>query len=182
MSTKALSGLVPPPVCPNEVCSLELLERVQTDLGLTLPCDYVEFIRLYGSGCFARFYWVFIPFSVNKHLSLLPQVENLSAIETEFKSKWGDANVPYDVYPKNPGILPWACDDNGNYYYWLTEGDPDQWPIVQNEVRGSGYTQHPGCTMTSFLYRVLTGEIPALAGEYPTPEDMIFDVWRAGAD
>ena len=46
--------------------------------------------------------------------------------------------VPYPIYPDQPGLLPWGNDENGNDYYWLTEGAPDTWRVLSDEVRGEG--------------------------------------------
>jgi hypothetical protein len=86
--------------------------------------------------------------------------------------------VPYPVFPEKGGILPWGRDENGNDYSWLTEGLPDLWKVVQNNVRGKGYALHE-CSMTGFLVGVLEGRIKPLASDYPRPEDFVFHPYPA---
>jgi hypothetical protein len=68
---------------------------------------------------------------------------------------------------------PWGRDENGNHYYWLTEGVPAEWVVVQNSARGTGCAQHE-CSMTEFLVGILEGRIEPLASGYPSPEVFVF--------
>ncbi len=174
MSLTQLLALVSPPENPIDRCSADHIKQAESKLGVKLPTDYAEFMKHYGCGCFAGFYWVHNPITKNQYLSFERQVKNLCDAECQIKRNLGDEYVPYALFPDSPGLLPWGTDDNGNCYYWLTEGDPDSWPVVQNEVRGAGFTVYQGCTMSIFLTKVLTGEIEALASDYPTDEDFVF--------
>ena len=72
--------------------------------------------------------------------------------------------LPVAVHPASPGFLPWAADENGNKFGWLTEGPPDGWLVVVFGHESEGTPErHPG-PMTAFLARLLSGERP--------------DVWR----
>jgi hypothetical protein len=82
--------------------------------------------------------------------------------------------VPYPIYPDQPGLLPWGNDENGNDYYWFTEGAPNTWRVLSDEGRGEGFREY-GCTMTEFLTKVLLGEFKALAGDYPRHENRVFE-------
>lgn len=42
----------------------------------------------------------------------------------------GDEQVPYSVYPKTPGVLQWGFTDQRLDYFWLTEGKPEDWPVL----------------------------------------------------
>ena len=65
-------------------------------------------------------------------------------------------------------------DDNGNDYFWRMVGDPNDWPVVQCEHRGSGFAEHP-MTMSAFLLAIFDQTIPALASDFPTPDDEVFE-------
>jgi len=172
MSLSQLKLLVRPPLRPFEMGSLEDWPAVEQKLGIALPAEYRDFILTYGTGRFASFYLVYNPFSVCKWLNLHQQVEQLCQQEREFKKEFPSA-IPYKLFPDRPGLLPWAGDENGNYYYWLTEGPPDSWLVISQEGRGEGFREYGRC-MTDFFCDVFTGKIDALCGEYPKPEHLVF--------
>ncbi len=175
MPIEALKKLVPPPRHPTEVGSLEQWDAFERTLGLTLPSDYREFVFTYGSGRFAQFYGIYNPFAVSEYIALMPSIQRVCAATRVIKRNWPDV-VPYPIYPDQHGLLPWGSDDNGNYYFWLTKGPPDTWLVLSDEVRGEGFREY-NCTMTEFLAGVLLGEIKALASDYPTDEDRVFESW-----
>lgn len=66
--------------------------------------------------------------------------------------------MPYPIHPEPGGILPWATTDNGDTLYWLTDGDPDSWPILIRESRGPGRVVYP-FGVAEFLHRWLSGKL-----------------------
>lgn len=176
MSIIKLKSLVPPPVRPFEIGTIDQWRAVEQELGVELPSDYREFVFTYGTGMFAGFYVVYNPCSAMKTANLLTKISTLCQQEREFKREFPDA-VPYRIHPDRPGLLPWGGDENGNYYYWITDGPPDSWLVVSDEVRGEGFREYGRC-MTDFLCDVLTGKIEALAGGYPTDENRVFESWE----
>jgi SUKH superfamily protein len=172
VSLLQLKQLITPPPRPLEAGSLAEWSAVEQKLGLSLPVEYRDFILTYGTGQFANFYLIYNPFSVSEWVNLHACVERVCKMEREFKREWPEM-VPYKIFPDGPGLLPWGSDDNGNYYYWLTEGPADSWQVVSNESRGEGFREYGRC-MTDFLCGILTGEIEALAGDYPESKDRMF--------
>jgi hypothetical protein len=164
--------MISPPRTPAEVKSTEDWKVVEAGLGLTLPSDYREFVFTYGSGLFAQFYRVYNPFSASKYISLPQSITRVCDGLREFKREF-PSQVPYPIHPESTGILPWGNDENGNDYYWLTRGGPDDWRVITDEVRGEGFREYD-CTMTEFLERVLLRRIDALASGYPRDEDFVF--------
>ena len=152
---------------------MEQWRIVERKLGTELPTDYQEFVFAYGSGLFAQFYRVYNPFAASEFTALIPSIERVCAAVREIKRDWPQ-QVPYRIHPDRPGLLPWGNDENGNDYYWLTEGSPDAWLVLSDEGRGEGFREY-GRSMTAFLEEVLLGKIKALAGDYPTTEDRIFE-------
>jgi hypothetical protein len=177
MSLSQLKQLVAPPSRPLETGSLREWPSVEQKLGILLPIDYRDFILTYGTGHFANFYGIYNPFCVSEWMNLQACVERVCKSEREFKRNWPHL-VPYNIFPERSGLLPWGADDNGNYYFWLTDGPADSWMVVSNEVRGEDFREY-GRSMTDFLYGVLTGKIDALAGSYPQKEDCVFTPWDA---
>jgi hypothetical protein len=175
MPIEPLKALVPPPAHPSEVGTLQQWQAVERQLGLVLPTDYREFIFSYGTGLFADFYRIYNPFAVSAYTAFIPSVLRTCAGAREIKGKFSD-RVPFPLFPDRPGLLPWGNDENGNDYFWLTEGDPDTWKVLSDEVRGDGFQEY-GCTMTEFLTGILLGKFDALAGDYPQEEDRVFKTW-----
>lgn len=169
MALTEVTALIPPPPRPSGVGTPEEWRAIERELGLTLPTDYREFVSTYGTGRLAVEYLIYSPFWGAEYLN---HVRYLCQLETDFRAQFPH-RVPYPVWPEPGGVLPWADDQNGNYYLWLTEGPPDQWEVLTNQVRGHGYQRHR-CTMTGYLAGVLRGEIRPLIGDFPSPEVMFF--------
>jgi hypothetical protein len=163
MSLEKLTALVPPPQRPKEVGPPNLWQRAEQELGVVLPGDYRAFVHTYGtygSGLFAGFYLVHTPYEKSQYQNLVRYMEMVSE---DLHSR---DDVPYAIHPARPGLLLWGHDENGNYYYWLTKGEPDKWPVVTESTRGGGFELHK-CSMVKYLLRVQQGKIRALAGGYP---------------
>lgn len=176
MSLSELKKLVPPPTTPQDVGSLSEWENFEGQLGLKLPREYREFIFSYGSGQFAAFYAVFNPFSSNRHINLLKRVEEICRFSRQLQAECPE-RFPFPYYPENGGLLPWGSDENGNYYFWLTQGPPSKWVVVQDEVRGYGIENH-AVSLTEFLIAILRGEIKPLVSEYPDQAHFKFEPWN----
>ncbi|MEZ6140925.1 MAG: SMI1/KNR4 family protein [Zavarzinella sp.] len=164
MSLTLLKNIIPPPATPSEVGTLSQWRDFENSLGIQLPADYRDFIFTYGSGLFAGFYLVYNPFSTSQYISLLPSITRVCSINRESKKEFPD-RFPYSYYPETNGLLPWGNDENGNDYFWLTKGKPDEWQVVQDENRGKGIQTHP-FTFTQFLVSILKKETPPLASGY----------------
>ncbi len=176
MNILELKSLVTPPKEPLEIGTLEEWHRVEQELGLALPADYREFVFAYGSGLFAQFYRVYNPFSADKYISLDTQVQKTCEWRRRTKAEFPE-DVPYPIYPESGGILPWGNDENGHDYYWLTQGSPDQWTVLADDVRGTGFSHHD-CSMTGYLLGVLSKRVKPLVGDYPRKENFVFEPFR----
>lgn len=173
MAIEPLKKIVTPPQRASEVGTLEKWHEVERQLGVELPSDYRDFVFAYGSGLFARFYRVYNPFAASEWTALYSSVQRVCGWQRDTKRQW-PKRVPYPIYPEQRGILPWGNDENGNDYFWVVDGPADTWSVVSDATRGEGFREY-GCTMTEFLKKVLLGECKALASEYPTEEDRVFE-------
>jgi hypothetical protein len=160
MSLDELTTLVPPPKRPKEISPATRWRQAERELGSRLPADYRQFVHTYGTGLFAGLYCVHTPYCKDPYLNLVRYVEMVSE---DLRSR---DDVPFAVHPDWPGLLLWGHDENGNYYYWLTKGDPDRWQVVSENVRGDGFAVHK-CPMVEYLLRVQKRKIRALASGYP---------------
>lgn len=183
MAIQELTAFVAPPDSPAEVPASPDWADVESELRLTLPADYRDFVMTYGSGLLGNFIRVFNPFATSEYLALVPSVERICGIRRELRATEGEEEVPYAVYPESPGIIPWGNDENGNTFYWLTSGSPGDWPTVVGEGRGRRWEEF-GFTMTTFLAKALRGNVtcPIWPDDFPTaPDDYVFNPFRAGA-
>jgi len=169
MSIEKLLKLVPPPAKPYEVGDPKKWSSFEKKLGTKLPSDYREFVMHYGTGLFAGLYMIYNPYSKSKYLSLLECVD----------TQPDDALEPddYEFYPEEGGLLPWGKDENGNYYYWKADGEPDEWTVVQCNERGDGYAAH-NLGMSAFLLGILEGRVTPLASDYPNENSFRFEPFK----
>jgi hypothetical protein len=159
-SLQKLVAIVPPPKKPKAVGTAAQWRTAEEKLGHKLPEDYCQFVRVYGSDLFAGFYVVHTPGQRSVHGNL---VDYLGLMASHFA--WRN-QLEFNIHPSRPGLLVWGHDENGNYYYWLTKGEPDRWTVVTEETRGDGFSQHR-CSMVEYLLRVQQLKIKALASGYP---------------
>ena len=158
VTLESLYRVLLPPVTPIETGSTEEWQGIEKTIGIALPSDYKQYINIFGTGCIGSFLWLFNPFSRNKHLNLLRQIDiKIDALRI-LKEKWGDKQCPYPLYPEPEGLLPWGTTDNGDVLFWLTIGHPDEWLVVINEARAPIYEEYQE-SMTNFLSKILSGEL-----------------------
>jgi hypothetical protein len=155
MSIDSLRAIVPPPSNPIATGTPEAMQQFEVEIGTRLPSDYREFVQVYGVGRIGRFFRVFSPFSRSKYTNLGKGIKDISEI---FHQVFDPETFPYPFYPEAHGLLCWATEDNGNYIFWQTKGQPDEWPVVAVEVRGNEDRLFKK-TMTEFLVGVLTKRI-----------------------
>lgn len=156
MSLEELLKIVPPPEEPIEASTEAEWARVQSRLGIVLPPDYKRYINQYGSGRIGAFLLVLNPFSASHYLNLFQASVDWIGELRQLKSKWGEIECPYPLYPQSGGLLPWGYTENGNRLYWRTVGEAENWPIVVNEARGPQFEEFDH-TMHGFLVKLLTG-------------------------
>lgn len=150
----SLVAVVPP---PDEVPQVDWPE-VFTALGTELPPDYVALIDTYGGGCFDGYLWLLAPDTSYGLLEVAEEREK--AFEELFD--WEDR--PCGA----ARVIPWATTDNGEYVYWIVDGEPAEWVVAVDEARGDGWERHEmGCV--EFLRATLTGEVRCelFWGAYP---------------
>jgi SMI1-KNR4 cell-wall len=140
-SFKSLCDVVAPPIAPLEAGAKEDWKKVESSLSLELPDDYKNLVTSYGSGCWKQFLWILNPFSTNRNLNLIEQATCQLTAEREIRASCPE-DVPFALYPESAGLFPWAITDNGDRLYWLTEGDPSDWPIIVYESRGPRFDRH----------------------------------------
>lgn len=152
MAIGELLKIVAPPANPVEARNGEAWERAQKIIGTKLPSDFREIGLHYGSGSFCEISIV-NPLSADFERAMTYLLETLR--EVKGSSIYRD--YPYEVFPDQPGLLPWGSDQNGNTLHWLTEGEPDDWPVIIESHEGE--LERFNMSMTTFLAKAFTYEI-----------------------
>jgi len=97
------------------------------------PLDFKQFLSLYGTGQIDNFLWILNPFSKNKYLNNISQLdlirEGFHIAEKDFGEE-----VP-SLFPASGGLLPFAITDNGDTVFFKTEGLSSKWSILVTSPR-----------------------------------------------
>ncbi|MEU3561852.1 hypothetical protein [Kitasatospora sp. NPDC006786] len=142
-------------------------DLAQDIAGIQLPADYRAFVDLFGPGELRGELGIVTPRPLPGEpisVDALSRKVNWLTSDTgaAFKQMREDSFdlCPYPVYPEPGGLLYWASNYNGDYCFWLTEGDnPDRWPVMV-WLRGEfpdGW-HHYDMGMARFLLLALSGE------------------------
>ena len=127
-----LTRIAPPPASPLEVGGQLPGLRFADGGSAKFPSDFLTLVQAYGSG----------EFQSDDELGMVAGLLNPRApayarardydLETirGFKEEEGDEYIPYALYPDRPGLLPWGWAECRRHYFWLTEGEPADWPVV----------------------------------------------------
>lgn len=155
MAIEDLMAVVPAPAHPLETGTVGQWRQIQKDLGIRLPKDFRDFGQRYGTGRFTELgITVFNPFAA----VFREWLDESLAVWRTLKAGEGDEEVPYDVFPVQPGLLVWGADEGGAGLFWLTIGEPDRWPIM---LRGHESTEFHRIelSLSTFLAKVMRQEI-----------------------
>jgi hypothetical protein len=151
-------GLILPPEAPVDPGSQEKREAVEKALRLSLPTHLYEFAAAYGSVSFGTDEFsgvleIFNPFSE----PFVEKIKHWSSIWNKTKLAEGDSYIPYDIYPKSPGLLPCGRGEGRRVLFWLTEAESDKWPLV---LWPPEKTFHQfSMPLADFLVRLFTGKV-----------------------
>jgi hypothetical protein len=157
MSIDTLKALVPPPPAPQETGTAQEWPAIEQQLGTALPDDYKALIQSYGSGGFNEFIYVHNPFAANPYRNLLALKETILDAYRTSQQNFPD-EYPEPAFPQPGGVLPWARSDNGDEFFWRTEGDPNQWTVLVLKARNANQYRYALST-TDFLVQLLSNQL-----------------------
>lgn len=157
MSLDRLRKLAPPPEKPVETGAPDAWGEVERTVGTPLPADFKAFTDLYGSGTFDGFLYLFNPFTAGQDGNLLHERGAVLDGYVTSRNKFPD-RYPLPPFPEPGGVLPAGRTDNGDELYWVTEGEPDAWPVMVLGARGAKQETHR-TTITGFLADLLSGKL-----------------------
>lgn len=167
-----LADLLPPPA---EEIAGPPWERSRREVGFDFPSDYRAFVDRYGGGYLEEpdslRFSVYAPSSVPRRPGQPVGFEGfVSWHASEFASIFEDADeldwggTVYPLYPAPGGLLVWGANEQGDVFWWLTEGDdPDAWPVVM-WARGPVTTYRFDVGMVRFLHAIVSSQAPSFEG------------------
>lgn len=146
--------IVPPPEKDgsNEPNNWQEVER---KLGLELPEQYKQIIDIYGDYYWFDFLYFLNPFSLNPNLNLFAQIQEVKKYLTEARNQFPEIYL-FSIYPEDGGLLPFIYTDNGDEGFWITKGQPNDWPIMFKNQRFNDFeVRFISCD--TFLFHNLKG-------------------------
>jgi len=160
-SLQRLLELVLPPLASLEVEGPPATISFGDGRRVTFPPDYLALVGKYGSGEFNQDGDVGMVVSVHNPRAAVFQksLDKEHAYLREYKQQEGGGYAAYDIFPDTPGLLQWGWAEGRKAYFWLTEGAPEQWPlIVMWDFEFFGRFDMP---LVVFLERLVSGEMDA---------------------
>jgi hypothetical protein len=152
-----LRRLLPPPADPVEPGRPDGWAEVEAAVGTQLPGDFKAFTELYGSGMVDDFLYLFNPFAAGQDGNLLVEKDRVLAAYRQTRARVPDRLV-LPPFPEEGGVLPLGRTENGDELYWVTERDPDGWPVALLESRAAFLEVHP-MPVTGFLAALAANQL-----------------------
>ena len=152
-----LRRLLPPPADPVEPGRPDGWPAVEAALGTGLPSDFKAFIERYGSGVVDDFLYLFNPFTQGQDGNLLAEKDRVLAAYRQTRARFPD-RLPLPPFPDEGGVLPLGRTDNGDELYWVTQGQPDRWPVALVEARAARQELHR-MPVTGFLAALAANQL-----------------------
>lgn len=136
-------------------------KTIVNDTQSIVPQDYLEFIQVLNVNGFNFYLWFFSPLDKgwDHFLDVIEGInESYTYLKNEELNDGGSGfDYPYELYPEEGGLLPWAQADNGTVFFWLTYSEKPWTIVVYDEM--SDYFEYE-MTTTEFIYKLISGDIP----------------------
>jgi hypothetical protein len=158
MSVKELCEILNYPDTLTDIGDYERWQKIEEDLGTSLPDDYKQFIDIFGTVFIGDFIYVLDPFTENHNFNLKERGGMILEAFRDIGSFFGGEKYPYPLYPDKGGLLPWGFSINGDHLFWFTQGEPQEWMIAVDESRGASFETYNE-SMSNFLVKLLKKEI-----------------------
>ncbi|MFD9245223.1 SMI1/KNR4 family protein [Streptomyces sp. NPDC059556] len=142
-------------------------DEVERTIGVALPRDYKELVRVYGGGNWDDYLHVLEPGCPNDDYDLVAWARNQAE---DLEGLWEFERKPVELEAEGARVIPWAVTDNGECLYWLVPpgAPPEGWTVMVNEARG-GRWEHFSVSCTRFLAAALEAELRSslLSSSFP---------------
>jgi hypothetical protein len=156
MTITNIKDIMLPPSVPVELPDFDVWDNVEATLAISLPEEYKAFVSTYGSGSINEFIWIFNPAAKNENIEFLRQIQVRLGAIAELKAN--GERFPYELYPTENGIIPFAATDNGDVFFWKMARNEESWTIVINEGRSPNCEEYE-LSWSNFLMHLLSGKL-----------------------
>ncbi|WP_413757469.1 hypothetical protein [Streptomyces sp. MMBL 11-3] len=120
----ALMSICPPPPDPPP-----LRTGRSASVGVRTPDGHSEMVKVYGTGCFDEFLWIFAEGAERENLDIAFRTAEAREI---FRGKkmplLREALSGLGCTPEE--LIQWGVTDNGDSLLWIPVGNPDDWSTV----------------------------------------------------
>lgn len=145
----------------KKICELVNIDISEEDIingsDSVVPRDYLEFIQALNVSGFNSYLWFYSPFDKEWNSIVEDQNEVYTTLQNEELNDGGNGfEYPYELYPAEGGLLPWAQADNGTVFFWQTFSDKPWIIVVYDEM--ADYFEYE-MTTSEFLFKLISGEI-----------------------
>lgn len=103
------------------------------------------------------FLYLFNPFAAGQDGNLLAEKDRVLAAYRQTRARFPD-RLALPPFPEPGGVLPLGRTDNGDELYWVTDGDPDRWPVALMESRAALQELH-AMPVTGFLAALAANQL-----------------------
>lgn len=151
-----LKTIMPPPASPVAAGAPERWGQIEKELGIRLPRDYKQLIQTYGAGEFGGYLIIHSPFFGDGDGNLLHECHNTLEFYRDVRQRNPERMI-YPPFPDPGGVLPLGRAIGGVLLFWVTEGDPDEWPVLLSDPGAYEEVHHR--TVTELLTLAFTGAL-----------------------
>ncbi|MUL42686.1 hypothetical protein FZ103_16175 [Streptomonospora sp. PA3] len=161
-------------------------DAMERHYGFSFPPDYRDIVDSYGGLALNSLNVISPKWPGGRVEELASQTAEIEFIYSDLRSEFpeqyremvekfpffAERGSAYPFHPERPGLLCWG-EDGGASMYWLTDGDPEEWPVVV-DYRDEIWEVHDMCA-AQFLLEALTGELDSgiIHGELVTQTPIV---------
>lgn len=155
MAIEELIACIPPPENPRDTEGD--WAAVEATLDIHFPSDFRQLVSRYGTGEFFEGLLILNPLNPWCRGQIAKTLSNFCVMRKAME-------LSLRLYPETSGLFPWGHDSNGNNFFWLTEGNPDDWPVVQVGHNEEANPHRSKVGITDFLVRYGRNKYPKMLG------------------
>ena len=142
------------------------------ELGVIVPPAHVELTNLYGAGVFDEFIILYVYGHPNENFDIGSRTrESRSSLSRKEIPQLRSVLAAYNKRPED--LIHWGSSYNGDSFFWIPDGEPNQWPTLLVAARQFDQEVLVGDS-TSVLLSLLTGATRThiLPDDFPSEEPM----------
>ncbi|MGL6076475.1 MAG: SMI1/KNR4 family protein [Fimbriiglobus sp.] len=135
---------------------------IEARIGCSLPQDFKDVVDSFGLGQWRE--WLipfgpqFLPDCYDINIAPWEMIEGEVSFLKSLTSEERAADFPFDYFPENNGLFPFATTVQADRLCWQMSGKPNEWPMVVCASRDTAYRVYQ-MSFTDFLAAFLLGKL-----------------------